>query len=175
MSDWRWVVGYDCWLGQAFVSSMSLCPRHETSSLAQTRGMWVRIPLEVWKYFSVSSVFVLSCVGNGLERGLITAPRCPTSVSKVHNFRLILMGNRPEEEIIVLTGKPGLGFTVIPSRSTKLTDQFQTTPGSRVHEASPPKSHRSPRELVFRKRGNYTFRLSNGWKNNFPLYLIWSL
>jgi hypothetical protein len=38
------------------------CLRRELSSLAQTLGKWVRIPLEAWMSVSVYSVFVLSCV-----------------------------------------------------------------------------------------------------------------
>jgi hypothetical protein len=40
--------------------------RLELSSLARTLGSCVRIPLKVWMYVCVLSVFVLSCVGGGL-------------------------------------------------------------------------------------------------------------
>jgi hypothetical protein len=36
--------------------------KHELSSLAQTLGSWVRIPLEAWMSVCGYSVFVLSCV-----------------------------------------------------------------------------------------------------------------
>jgi hypothetical protein len=40
--------------------------RHELSSLIQTLGSWVRIPLKAWLSVCIYSVFVLSCVGSGL-------------------------------------------------------------------------------------------------------------
>jgi hypothetical protein len=45
---------------------------HKISSLAQTLGSWVRIPLEVWMSVRVYSAFVLSSAGSGLATGLIT-------------------------------------------------------------------------------------------------------
>jgi hypothetical protein len=51
--------------------------RHEMSSLAETFGSWVRIQLEAWTSIRLSSEFVLSSVGAGLETGLITRPRSP--------------------------------------------------------------------------------------------------
>jgi hypothetical protein len=39
------------------------------SSPASTLGLWVRIPLEAWKFVCVYSVFVLSCVGSALAMG----------------------------------------------------------------------------------------------------------
>jgi hypothetical protein len=42
---------------------------YELSSLARTLGSWVRIPLKVWMYVCVYSVFVLPCVGSGLATG----------------------------------------------------------------------------------------------------------
>jgi hypothetical protein len=36
--------------------------RHELSSLAQTLGLWVRIPLKAWMFIYVYSVFLLFCV-----------------------------------------------------------------------------------------------------------------
>jgi hypothetical protein len=41
--------------------------RHELSSLARTLGSWVRIQLKAWMSVCVYSVFVLFCVGGGLE------------------------------------------------------------------------------------------------------------
>jgi hypothetical protein len=49
--------------------------RHEMSSPSEALGSWVRIPLDAWMSARVSSLFVLSCVGNSLVTGLITHPR----------------------------------------------------------------------------------------------------
>jgi hypothetical protein len=43
--------------------------RYEMSSLAQTLGSFVRIPLKVWMFVCVYSVFVLTCVDSGLATG----------------------------------------------------------------------------------------------------------
>jgi hypothetical protein len=43
--------------------------RHELSSFARTLGLWVRITIKSWMFVCVYSVFVLSCVGSGLETG----------------------------------------------------------------------------------------------------------
>jgi hypothetical protein len=45
---------------------------------------------------NVSPVFVLPCVGNGLETGLIPVQGALPTVHKIHSSRLIPMGNRPE-------------------------------------------------------------------------------
>jgi hypothetical protein len=42
--------------------------RHKMPSPAQTLGSWIRIPLEAWMFVSVSSVFVLSCIGAALRQ-----------------------------------------------------------------------------------------------------------
>jgi hypothetical protein len=47
----------------------------------------------------VSSVSVLSCVGSGVEIGLIPHPRVPPTLPK---YQIIFYGNRPES----LTRKP---------------------------------------------------------------------
>jgi hypothetical protein len=47
----------------------------------------------------VSSVFVLSCVGSGLATGWSSVQGVLATVCKIHNSRLILMGNRPEDPI----------------------------------------------------------------------------
>jgi hypothetical protein len=43
--------------------------RHEMSSPARNLLSWVGIPLKAWMSICVYSVFVLSCVGNGLATG----------------------------------------------------------------------------------------------------------
>jgi hypothetical protein len=43
----------------------------------------------------VSSMFMFSCVGSGHATGLITRPKSPSTLYKIHSSRLIQMGNRP--------------------------------------------------------------------------------
>jgi hypothetical protein len=45
----------------------------------------------------VSPVFMLSCVGNALETGLITVQRLLPTFHKINSSRLILMGNRSDD------------------------------------------------------------------------------
>jgi hypothetical protein len=50
-------------------SQRSRSLRYELSSLARTLGSWVQIPLKAWISVCVYSVFVFSCVDNGLATG----------------------------------------------------------------------------------------------------------
>jgi hypothetical protein len=43
--------------------------RHEMFTPSQTVGSWVRIPVDAWMSFRVSSMFVLSCICSGLATG----------------------------------------------------------------------------------------------------------
>jgi hypothetical protein len=43
--------------------------RHDMFSFARTLGSWVRIPVEVWVFVYVYSVFESSCVCSGLGTG----------------------------------------------------------------------------------------------------------
>jgi hypothetical protein len=56
--------------------------RNEIFLLARTLGSLVRIPLEVWMYVRVISVFVLYCVGSGLATGWAKKPY--VTVSKIY-------------------------------------------------------------------------------------------
>jgi hypothetical protein len=57
-------------------------PYHQVlSSAARTLGSQVRILLGAWMCVCVC-VFVLSCVGRGLDAGLIPRPRSPTKCLK---------------------------------------------------------------------------------------------
>jgi hypothetical protein len=78
------------------------------SSLAQTMGSWVQIPLEAWMSVCVYSLFVLSRVGSGLAIVLIPRPRSPYRLSvRFRISELILNGNRPTvkvgEEIVKIS------------------------------------------------------------------------
>jgi hypothetical protein len=70
--------------------------RREMSSLAQTLGSWIRIPLKARIYICVYPVFVLSCVGSGLTTGWSPVQCVLPTVYRIHNSTLILMGNSPE-------------------------------------------------------------------------------
>jgi hypothetical protein len=78
----------------------------------------------------------------------------PTTVYKIHSSGLILMGNRPED----LTRK-------WPLNSKQHWD---------LKWLKPRLWHRTEVLVCwfFRNSGKYTFRLGNGWNNNFPLCLI---
>jgi hypothetical protein len=63
-SRFMWSSFHDIFNSSLIISrSQWLCGlRHELSSLAQTLGSWVRIPLEAWMHVCVYSVFLLFCV-----------------------------------------------------------------------------------------------------------------
>jgi hypothetical protein len=61
--------------------------RHKMLSPAQALGSLVRIPLEAWISLCLSSVFVLSCVGSGLETDWSPDQGVLPVVYKIHNVR----------------------------------------------------------------------------------------
>jgi hypothetical protein len=67
------------------------------SSVEQTLESCARIPLEAWT--SGFILFVLSCVGRSLTRGVMTRSRSPTNCLcyVIHSSRRILTGKVPED------------------------------------------------------------------------------
>jgi hypothetical protein len=63
------------------------------SSRVRKQGLWLRIPLEAWLYVYATSVYVFYYTGSGLETVM-------PAVSKIHSFRLILKGDRPQALIL---------------------------------------------------------------------------
>jgi hypothetical protein len=71
---------------------------YETPSPAQTLKQWVRIPLETWKSLRVSSVFVLSCVGNGLVMDWPRPPGQRSPAQCLYDPEVLIWKAEEEEE-----------------------------------------------------------------------------